>query len=115
MSIVHVPQLEARIAAEFRQRLSDLGPRVKRIRLFGSRVRGTSRPESDLDVLVLLDVFDRPTRNMILDHAFDVSYENDFVIRLAPLVMGEAEFQRLLSRERRLALDIEREGVDVDG
>ena len=47
---------------------------------FGSRARGSARPSSDLDVLILLD---------------------------------ELESDLMVSRERRLALAILREGVSV--
>ena len=69
---------------------------------FGSRARGDYSPDSDIDVAVVIRGLDR-ARKMAFEHATAVS----------ALVLSEAEFDALLTRERRIALDIERSGVGV--
>ncbi|MDN5870928.1 MAG: nucleotidyltransferase domain-containing protein [Nitrococcus sp.] len=45
----------------FRKRLNRrYGPRLRALYLFGSRARGDHRPDSDLDVAVVLDAFADP-------------------------------------------------------
>jgi len=91
----------------------ELGKRLLSFKAFGSRARGEARPSSDLDVLVLLDRYDRVTRKKILGLAEDVNEEFNWAILLSPLVMDVVEYERLKARERRLVRDIETEGIPV--
>jgi predicted nucleotidyltransferase len=44
------------ILAEYRQRLEAIyGPRLKRLVLFGSQARGDAEPDSDIDVMIVLE------------------------------------------------------------
>jgi predicted nucleotidyltransferase len=52
---------------------SRLGPRLRDLRLFGSKVRGDDHEESDIDILVLLDRRDEPTAGAIIDAAHAIS------------------------------------------
>lgn len=62
------------------------GDRLKRVVLFGSRARGEGRDDSDLDVLVELDVPSREDRGAVLDLGADVGLEHHLV--LSPLVVA---------------------------
>ncbi|MBI5478931.1 MAG: nucleotidyltransferase domain-containing protein [Deltaproteobacteria bacterium] len=96
----------------FRQGLAArFGPRLRDLRLFGSHARGEARPESDVDVLVLVDELTRAERREIIDLAADLDLEE--FVGLAPLAMSTAHFQRLRALEAGLALDLEREGVPL--
>lgn len=53
----------------------------------------------------------RRIKEAIWDIANDLFLETD--VLLSPLVLSQAEFQTLLNRERRLALDIQREGIPI--
>ncbi|MBI2345692.1 MAG: nucleotidyltransferase domain-containing protein [Deltaproteobacteria bacterium] len=104
--------LEERCVAAFKQRVtSAVGPTATTFRLFGSRARGESHEESDVDVLVLLTKSNRATKEMIWDIANDLLLEE--WVHIAPLVMSVEEFQTLLDRERRIALDIQAEGIPL--
>lgn len=106
--------MELKIAAEFRRRIEEfLGEGLRDVRLFGSRVRGEGHSESDLDIFVLLDWYDRERRSRIIDIAYEINLKHDFIAPLSPLVMDEQEFSLYRSRERRLVLDIVNEGVSV--
>lgn len=59
---------------EFRSRLREmLGPRLRDLRIYGSKVRGTSDPESDIDLLVLVEALDPATWGEVVDLALSVS------------------------------------------
>jgi len=84
---------------------------VDRLVLFWSRARGEGDPESDLDVLVLLRGATRVDRHRLYDMAYDVFAERG--VDVSPLVRAPEEFALWRARERRIALDIEREGVPL--
>jgi predicted nucleotidyltransferase len=50
-----------------------LGSRLRDLRLFGSHARGESGPESDIDLLVLVDGLDEETWMSVLDTAHSIS------------------------------------------
>lgn len=65
---------ERRWIDEFRNRLRAVyGPRLRDLRLFGSKARGEWHEESDIDLLVLLDGCDFETRTAILRLAHSIS------------------------------------------
>lgn len=86
-----------------------LGPRVRGLRLFGSWARGEAHAHSDVDVWVLIDSLDPVTRNVPFEAAQETLLEHG--VDLTATVMDEREWQHLLGRERRIARDIEREGI----
>ncbi|MBM3556109.1 MAG: nucleotidyltransferase domain-containing protein [Alphaproteobacteria bacterium] len=70
---------------EFRDRVvKDLGERVGRVVLFGSRARGEGRDDSDIDVLVVFRdddaARDPAVKHKILDIAADVSLRHDVLL-----------------------------------
>jgi predicted nucleotidyltransferase len=79
--------------------------------VFGSRARGEGRPESDLDLLVVLERDDFATRRRIFDVAYEVYIETDIMI--APLVISRGALNTLKQSGRRLAREIERDGVPI--
>jgi predicted nucleotidyltransferase len=79
--------------------------------VFGSRARGEGDPESDLDLLVVLERDDFETRQRVFDLAYEVYLETDVMI--APLVMSQEALDTLRQSGRRLAREIERDGVPV--
>ena len=86
------------------------GDRI-RILLFGSRARGDYDSESDMDVAIILRGLTREAKNQILDMVADI--ELKYLTPLSTLVLSENDFELLKNRERRLALDIEREGIPL--
>lgn len=93
-------------AERLRQRL---GGRVRDLRLFGSYARGDQHVESDIDVFVLVDVRDAITRTVPFEVAEEIFQRTE--TNLSPTVMDTAEWQHLRDRERRIARDIDEEGV----
>ena len=79
--------------------------------LFGSRARGEGRPDSDLDVLVVVVRDDFPIRRHIFDVAYEVFLQTDVLI--SPLVLSRDGLATLKQNGRRLAREIERDGVSV--
>ena len=65
-----------------------------RVLLIGSKARGDSTPESDIDVLVILPREEPQIRRNVLTIASRVSL--DFDVLLNPIVIGESRLQRQL-------------------
>jgi len=108
----------ARIDAPLREyrRLLDatFGSRLSSMRLFGSRARGDADEDSDADVLVVVDGLTEAERTTAIDLAFD-AWRNTGCAGplLSPLVWSPAEQEARRRAERRIALDIDREGIPL--
>ena len=88
-----------------------LGDRLLKIVLFGSRARGDSDQDSDYDVAVIVRGLTIELKHQILDRVAEIELE--YLTPLSILVLSEVEFERLKAKERRIALDIEREGIPI--
>ena len=91
----------ARIRVRFRNR-------VLAAMLFGSKARGDADPESDIDLLVLVDVESSEFRSQLWRIASDVSLEYDVV--LSPRVSGQERWDET----RRIRLPLYR-AIVADG
>jgi predicted nucleotidyltransferase len=77
-----------KIVSEFREAVLALRPDLGfRLTLFGSRARGDADEESDVDILVELDVekADRGTHRVLSDVAADLSLRHSVVVSLIEL------------------------------
>ena len=98
--------------ADLKQRLGSLlGRALVKLLLYGSRARGDADPDSDVDVAIVVRGLGAGMRDRILDTVASIELEHG--VPLSTLILSEEEYRRLLERERRIALDIEREGVEL--
>ena len=100
---------------EFRRLLeAELGPRLRSLRLFGSRARGDADVDSDADVSVVVDRLTEAERARVIDLAF-CAWRNTGCRGplISPLTWSDAEQERRRRSERRIALDIDRDGVPL--
>ncbi len=88
-----------------------LGDQLVSVILFGSKARGDYHAESDVDVAVIVRGLTRKLKGQILDEVAELELEHHVPVSL--LIFSEEEFNHLKKRERRIALDIEREGVPL--
>jgi uncharacterized protein len=96
---------------DLKVRLVDaLGARLRELRLFGSVARGEAGPDSDVDVLVLLDeVRSSRERSAAMDVVVEIALERELL--LEPLILGEDELERLRRLETALARALDQEGI----
>ena len=95
-----------------RDRVKDLlGDSLLKLVLFGSRARGDADPDSDVDVAIIVRGLDSMTKERVLSTVTKVELEH--VVPLSTLILSEEDYARLLKGERRIALDIEREGIPL--
>ncbi len=85
---------------------------VKEIRVFGSRARGEQTPESDIDIMVLLDMpVDWRIKKEIHSLLAEIDLEYDVI--LSARIFSVDQWQSPLFRITPLFKSIEREGVLV--
>lgn len=97
---------------ELKKRMTHLlGADLVHLRLFGSRARGDAERDSDLDVALIVRNLDRPRRREILDQVAEIELE--WLAPISLLLLAEEDYLDLKQRERRIALDIERDGVEL--
>lgn len=112
MDLNHLSELERQGIGQFVSRVrANIGDNLISMRLFGSRARGEGSENSDLDVLVLVKTLDIQIKHAIWDIANDIFL--DTWINISPLVTTEADFKKLVDRERLIAKDIEKEGIPL--
>ena len=83
---------------------------VEFVALFGSKARGDSQQDSDIDVLVILSREDRGLRREILKQAARFSLEYD--VLLSPRVIGAERWEKM--RGFSLYQNAQQEAVGLD-
>ena len=103
---------EILVLAELKDSLNNfLGDRLVRLVVFGSRARGDYDAESDIDVALIIRGLTRELKNQVLDMVTEK--ELKYLMPISTLILSENNFERLKKLERRIALDIEREGISL--
>jgi predicted nucleotidyltransferase len=100
---------------EYRRLLeAAFGPRLKSLRLFGSRARGDADVDSDADVSVIVEGLTDDERSLAIDLAMS-AWRNAGCRGplISPLPWSDAEYAVRRHAERRIALDIDREGIPL--
>lgn len=101
-----------RATQEFARRLRrDLPANIVDLRLFGSEARGEAGPESDIDVLVVVQPDDQrfTLETRVVDIAFDVNLE--FNVFISPSVVTPDILNHPVWRETPFIETVLREGV----
>ncbi|MBE0477500.1 nucleotidyltransferase domain-containing protein [Candidatus Aerophobetes bacterium] len=88
-----------------------LGGNLVEVKLFGSRVRGDARKDSDIDVLVIISSGDWRMRDVIYDIATDVLLETEVCI--SPKVINRKEYEYLSNIGAPFITNVIREGITV--
>ena len=79
--------------------------------VFGSRARGDAGPDSDLDVLVLVEYLDPTMRKTISHCAWEVGFEAGILIQT--VVMTREQAEQGPEQSSLLMLAVNEEGVPV--
>lgn len=89
------------------------GEHLKKVILYGSRARGDFQEDSDIDVMILVDLERSELAEWdetLFDATFDINFEND--VEIMPIVQNQAFFERWV-RAYPFYNAIAREGVEV--
>lgn len=85
--------------------------RVQNIVLFGSKARGDAGPDSDLDVLVIVDSYDNQIDRLVTRTAARVSLEYDTLINTH--IVTAARWAEMRQRAATLWREVQRDGVPL--
>lgn len=88
-----------------------LGDSLVKFVLFGSRARGDSDRESDIDIAIVVNGLSSELKNKILWRVAEI--ELKYLMPMSTVIFSEHDFNRLKDRERRIVLDIEKEGIPL--
>ena len=96
----------------FLDRLSPVSGTIRAIYVFGSRAKGTHRPDSDYDLLlVVTEAFTPHDKSLLYDIVIDLLLDTG---RLASLkIFKEPEFNRLMALNTPFMRHVLTEGVKV--
>lgn len=84
---------------------------VHRIAMFGSRARGDADPDSDMDVLVVVNDISPELEDYISECAWEAGFEHGIVI--VPVVFSRDEWENGPERYSLLAEAIRAEGLQL--
>lgn len=81
------------------------------LRLFGSKARGDSDPESDIDVLVVLEDMSWDIEKAVSRLCFNINIEHG--VLLVPVLYSRADYESELTRVTPFYQNVRTEGVLV--
>jgi predicted nucleotidyltransferase len=94
----NIPSDRKEILEKFVTEISQaLGSRVLGLYLFGSTAKGTARPESDMDILIIYtEMTERELLETAADISFEIACEHGQLIEVIP--MAKEEYEQSLGR-----------------
>lgn len=96
------------IVKKFVANLNQAGYLIEKAFLFGSYARNEARENSDIDVLLVSEIFDTDD-DAILSKPWSPKYRTDY--RIEPIAMGK---KRFLTDDNSIILEmVRREGVEI--
>ncbi|MEK6653731.1 MAG: nucleotidyltransferase domain-containing protein [Thermodesulfobacteriota bacterium] len=101
-----------KILVDLKKCVQDIaGDRLIKMVLYGSRARGDYGADSDMDIAIIVRSLSPEFKRRILSQVADLEFE--YLRSLSILILSEEDFLLLKKRERRIALDIDREGIPL--
>ena len=94
------------------KRLLQKKVKLHQVVLFGSRARGDAEPDSDMDVLIVLDEqVSRQSRQIVSDCIWEIGFEAGIVV--VPVVVSRDDWELGPDRASLLAMAVREEGVQI--
>ncbi len=99
---------------KFKNRLpSDVKGHLRQIIVFGSRVKGEAKEDSDIDVIALVDKKTPEIERRLEDVAYQVMWDHDFKPIISLKVFAESQFNNAIKKGFSFYKHVQKEGVSV--
>jgi predicted nucleotidyltransferase len=105
------PSRQAAVAAFVSRIRRALGTNLVDVRLFGSCARGDHRPDSDIDIAIIVAGRRVPAEDLAIDIAFDVNVEHD--VYISPRVIERSVLSHPVWSTTGFVTSLEREGIPL--
>ena len=99
------------IVERFKRLMLERGIPVLETIVFGSRARGEADPDSDFDVLVVVEHSDLEMETAISDCAWETGFDLDLLIQ--SIIMTRHEIENTPQRSSLFMMAVRRDGVKV--
>ncbi len=107
-----MPQTMQQLIQLYVSNIHDIyGSHLKEIILYGSYARGDFRPDSDIDIMILLDLSDidiKKYRHQLSDMTFD--FNMDYDVDIKPIAKNEEHYRKWIDNYPFYS-NVNREGV----
>lgn len=87
--------------------------KVSDIILFGSKARGDSHSESDIDILIVIDTEDKQIKRKISDLCWDAMFDNNFKTFISPIIFFKKEYEQYRKWNSSFLYNVSKEGVKL--
>ena len=105
---------EAKAVEEIKNRLvKKLGDRLLLLTLYGSKARGDSHPDSDIDLLIVVDHDGWGLSEKIFDEIYEVMDEYDFKLFISMNIFEREEFETYRRHNFSFYRNVKRDGIDL--
>jgi predicted nucleotidyltransferase len=107
-------ELDSQIVMELKERLpAEVAGHLKKVILYGSRARGDSGEDSDLDLIALVDEKTPELERQLDDAAYNVMWDHDFKPIISLKVFAESRFRSAAGKGFSFYRNVEREGIEL--
>ena len=99
---------------DFRRMLpEEICRHVERLIVFGSRARGEAAPDSDLDLIALVDKKTPDIEKALDDVAYEVMWDHDFNPIISLKVFSRSKFENSVARGLSFYKNVDTQGIVV--
>jgi predicted nucleotidyltransferase len=114
LRIKGLSKAEKKAIEEVKNRLvTKYGDRLLLLKLYGSKARGDSHPNSDIDILAVVKRDSLGIRDRFFDETYEVMSKYDFEFLICLAIMGRREFETYKNGNFSFYRNITREGIDL--
>ena len=107
-------QRDESIVSELKRRIpNDILTHLKKIIVFGSRIKGQQSEDSDLDIVALVDHKNSALEKRMEDIAYQVMWDYDFKPIISMKIFVEQQFQERLKRGFSFYKHVVNEGLAI--